>query len=96
VTIADPLTIPQARLIEEGLEVPAPNADGKYFLSALDVNQLPAVFACVEKWELSNMPEKLTADNFPASPRKDSHLLIEWVFREIMKVYTGELEIPNA
>lgn len=95
VTIADPLTIPQVRLIEEGLEVPKSNEDGKFLSSELDVKQLPAIFACVEKWELANMPKDLTADNFPASPRKDSHKLIDFIFREIVKVYVGELEIPN-
>ena len=96
VTIADPLTIPQAQLIEAGMTMPENGADGRVWLSVIDNMQLPAVFGCVEKWELDNMPADLTLDNFPASPRKDSHDLVDWLFTEIRKVYFGELVIPNA
>lgn len=94
-TIADPLTLAQAHLIEDGLETPEADATGKYWTSVIDEKQLPAIFACVEKWELTNLPDPLTLDNFPASPRKDSHALVEWLFREIMKVYAGEAAVPN-
>jgi len=96
VTIADPLTIPQAQLIEAGMKPPESEEGGRIWLSVIDRNQLPAVIACVEKWELADMPETITADTFPASPRSESHKLIEWLFREILKVYFGETEIPNA
>lgn len=96
VTIADPLTIPQAQAIEASMTPPEKREDGRVWYSVIDGNQLPAIFACVEKWELSNMPEKLTAETFPASPRKDSHNLIEWIFSEIRNVYFGELEVPNG
>lgn len=95
VTIADPLTISQAQAIENGLAIPEKTDDGRIWYSVIDTNQLPAIFACVEKWELENMPENLTAENFPASPRGESHKLIDWIFSELRKVYFGELEIPN-
>ena len=63
--------------------------------SVLDAKRIPAIVACVEKWELQKFPEKVTAQNFPASPRKDSHLLVEWLFKELLDVYSGEKEIPN-
>jgi hypothetical protein len=53
---------------------------------------LPAVIACVEKWELADF----TPDPFPASPRGDSHKLIDFIFAELLKVYFGEQEIPKA
>lgn len=95
VTIADPLTLPQAHLIEAGMTPPEDGADGRVWLTVIDDKQLPAIFGCVEKWELENMPASLTAENFPASPRVDSHKLIEWLFTEIRKVYFGEISIPN-
>lgn len=95
VTIADPLTIPQAQLIEAGMKQPQDGEDGRVWLSVIDGMQLPAIIACVEKWELENMPEVLTADTFPASPRKYSHEIINWLFKEILAVYFGELIIPN-
>lgn len=96
VTIADPLTISQAQLIEAGMTLPENGEDGRVWLSVIDGMQLPAIFACVEKWELANIPEALTIDNFPASPRVDSHKLIDWLFTEIRKVYFGEAEVPNV
>ena len=99
VTISDPLTLPQVEAIEAGLEMPRQaddtDKDGRVFFTVLDKPHLPAIFACVEKWELSHFPESVTIETFPMSPRKDSHELIAWLFHEIYKVYMGELEIPN-
>lgn len=97
VTLSQPLTLPQARLIEAALRpIQSDTADGeRVWFSTLDAAQLPAIIACVEKWELSGFPETVTADNFPASPRGDSHKLIEWLYKEILAVYFGESEIPN-
>jgi len=90
VTISDPLTIPQAQFIEAGLKQPAQEGE-KVWFTTLDVMKLPAVIGCVEKWELENF----APDPFPASPRKDSHLLIDWIFGELLKVYSGEAIVPN-
>ena len=96
VTIADALTLPQVELFEAGLEHPdnMPE-DGRVFFTVLDKPQVPAILACVEKWELSNFPPSVTLETFPFTPRKNSHELIAWLFGEIRKIYLGELEIPN-
>ena len=90
-TIADPLTIPQAQAVEIGMTKPEVGADGKVFLTVIDGFQLPAIIACVEKWELANF----THDPFPASPRSDSHKLIDWLYNELLTVYFGEAVVPN-
>jgi len=95
VTISDLLTFPQAHLIEAGMKH-VKGEDGRVWFSDMDDNQLPAIFACVEKWEIPNLPENLTIKNFPASPRLPTHDFIEWLYGEIKKVYFGEAEIPNA
>lgn len=97
VTIADPLTIPQAQLIEAGMRLPKDDTqtDGRVWLSVIDANQLPAIIGCVEKWELANIPEKPTLETFPASPRVETHKLVDWIFSELTKVYFGEAEVPN-
>ena len=120
VTIADPLTIPQAKLIEAGNkqspeieQILSDLADAKekhgeesdevkklakqrVSLFLYDDLQLPAILACVEKWEIPDFPEPVTLENFPASPRHASHKLIEQIFMELLVVYFGESEIPNA
>ena len=101
VTIADPLTLPQVELIEAAFDATLKiqkdtEADDNkiVFLTAYDKPRIPAILACVEKWELENfalMPD----GGIPMSPRRDSYRLIEWLFSEIRAVYLGELEIPN-
>lgn len=96
VTIAEPLTFPQAQAIENAMRpVSQDNVkDGRVWLSVTDTAQLPAVLLCVEKWDLENFV--LTPEGTPpASPRVDSHKLIDWLFGEITKIYFGEAEIPN-
>ena len=97
VTIADPLTLTQAAVIEDAISGYEPT-EGNVKIIDLRINdekRLPAVFACVEKWELSNFPEIVTLTNYPASPRLLSSNLAAWIFQEIIKVYFGEAEIPN-
>lgn len=94
VTLADPLTLAHVEAIEQALEI---QTDGeRVYLSVIDKRNLPAVFACVEKWDLGNFPEAVTLDTFPMSPRKASHDLVQWLWNELMKVYVGEQDIPNA
>jgi len=69
--------------------------DGRVWLSVVDANQLPAILGCVEKWEIENIPEKPTLETFPASPRAETHKLIDWLFRELLTVYFGEATVPN-
>lgn len=96
VTISDPMTLPQAEAFEAGLILPDKiDENGKIFLTALDKPQVPAILACVEKWELADFPNPVAVENFPFSPRKDSHDLIEWMFSEIRKIYLGESDVPN-
>lgn len=99
VTIADPLNIKQAQLVEDGMQRPSQaevGKDGRVWLSVMDEKRIPAICACVEKWELENFPQSVTPETFPASPRKDTAKLIEWLYLEIRKVYFGDLQIPNA
>lgn len=92
-TIADPLTLPQVEAIEEAMELKVEGE--KVYLSVFDKKNLPAILACVEKWELDYFPETVTLQSFPMSPRKASHELIGWLWGEIIGVYVGEQEIPN-
>jgi hypothetical protein len=96
VTLADPLILPQVELIEDAYRSRPASIpeDGQVYLTEIDKPKLPAIVACVEKWEIENFPVP-TPDTFPMSPRVPTHDLITWIFRELGKIYTGELEIPN-
>lgn len=98
VEIADPMTMLQVKAVEDALSkfTEEKKEGGRVWFSEVDEAMLPAVFACVEKWELSGFPSTVTVETFPATPRTESHKLIRWLFNEIYKVYIGEVEIPNA
>lgn len=63
----------------------------RVWLTVIDNMRLPAVTGCVEEWKLENF----IPDPFPASPRADSHKLLDWIFGEIVKVYFGDALVPN-
>lgn len=96
VTIADPLTMPQVLEIEKVLEAAGEIGEGRVRLSVLDNILIPAILACVEKWELSNFPEQVSYETFPASPRRASSDLLRQIWDEVYKVYLGEIDIPNG
>ncbi len=72
------------------------NKDGRVLLSVYDNILIPAVLACVEKWNLSGFPELVTYETFPATPRRASSDLLRWLWGEIYSVYLGEIDIPNG
>ena len=90
VVLADPLTLPQAIAWERAIrDVQA--LTGDVTITEVNYALLPAICNCVEKWELEGLGE-LTADTFPATPRKQSVELITWLTSEITRIYTGEEE----
>lgn len=106
VVLYDPLTIEQVIKIEDALDesveikdskfIQALNAaqDGKISLqwtSRLDAVYLPVIASCVESHTLP-----FEFDKFPATPRKDSHLLVATLWSALLKIYRGEIEVPNA
>ena len=108
VTLFDPLTMPQVVKIDECLlsrrqyfeETEIDGARGYVlkddaFWSHPDTIALDAILVCVEEWNLKNLPDDLTAENFPGSPRPASRALINWLVIEILAVYQGETEVPN-
>lgn len=90
VTFCDPLLLPHAEAIEDWLA-------GKDEAKATDElkRTLPMLSACVEKWELANFPLSPTPETFPLSPKLGSDSLLSWLVGEILKIYYGELEVPN-
>lgn len=68
---------------------------GTTWSSRSDALLIPTFEKCVSEWHLEGFPDKPNVDNFPASPRRDVRLLIDWLWEEINKIYTGETEVPN-
>jgi len=88
--------LPQAEAISEVRRSFADYKEGDS-VSLLDVDKLyfPAILACVESWNLQNLPNPVTLDNMPMSPQPARHKLISWLWGEITAIYDAEDEIPN-
>ena len=108
VVFFEPLTMPMVMAIDDALLTrkdffEQKELDGKvgYFLkpqtawSAPDHEALKGILPCVEKWDLSGFPKDVTLETFPGSPRQASKDLIGFLLGEVLKIYNGELEIPN-
>lgn len=57
---------------------------------------IPALLKCIEKFEVENIPEGVTLDTFPLTPRLRSKNFVDFLWSELEKIYSGEVEIPNA
>lgn len=96
VTIPERFTLPQCNEIDKAFGNPNDSERGeRVWKSVLDMQVLPALLTCVEKWDIENFPENLSSNNFPATPRKESHDFIMFVWDEVKKIYYGERILPN-
>lgn len=105
VTIFDQLTLSQVELIEEAQQAVGDLLNGKAHkkinITSLDKPKLKAIMACVETWEISApegkppFPASPNPADFPMTPRRQTHELIDWIFSAVWDVYTSELEVPN-
>jgi hypothetical protein len=57
---------------------------------------LRAIFLCVKEWKIEGLPDGITPETFPFTPRHKSHEMIDWLMKEINRIYEGETQIPNA
>lgn len=93
------LTILQCSEIDKAFGNPndllSDNKSERVWYSVSDMRVIPALLACVEKWNIKDFPENLSLENFPATPRAESHKFISWVWSELKDIYFGERNIPN-
>ena len=60
---------------------------------------IPAVVGCVSEWHITeNMPEQVTVETFPGSPKKPAQDFLSFLWAEIIGIYVGEgaAEVPNG
>ena len=108
VILHDPLTLPMVLAFEEALTTSGEfheekEVDGET-LRVLKPNLMPgkrdaeyvkAILPSVEKWELTNFPENVTAETFPFTPRRASSELVNTLMLAMFEIYRGEVEVPN-
>lgn len=101
VVIPSRLTLPQVMAWETATDEQTAFleklADGeRYKTSQVDHLFLPVICELAQEWHIEGVPDKPTPETFPMTPRRAAHEFIVWLGTEIRKVYTGEIEVPNA
>ena len=93
--LSDPMTVMQVAVIERAISAAQKLDDPTK--AEVEAALLPALLACVDKFSLANLPERMTIDNWPGTPRLDSVRLFDWLLGEVMRIYRGEVEpVPLA
>jgi len=92
VTLSDPLSFPQAIAFEDTIDAVKALEDPSQ--QRVNYTLLPAVLACVEKWELEGLGDP--PNPFPATPLVASALLLAWLVREVSRLFNEAEEVPNA
>jgi hypothetical protein len=95
VTLYDPLTIPQAMAFEDALDLARAEENKDFTRAKIAQLLLPGICACVEKWELDGLGI-VTPENYPASPKLSSAMLLSWLMGEITTLFKEADEVPNA
>lgn len=95
VTISDPLLIPQTMAFEDAVNA-AKDCGMGTAAAKYSYLLLPGVCACVEKWNLAGLPEGMTPEQFPGSPKVESIKLLAWLVNEIGALYDEAETVPNA
>ena len=90
--ISDPMTVMQVAVIERAIS----SAQKIENPTTAEVEQtlLPGVLACVNRFDLANLPAQMSVEQWPGTPRGDSILLFNWLLGEVRAVYRGEVTPP--
>ena len=92
VTLADPLSFPQALAFEDAIDAVRALEDPS--TQRVNYTLLPAVLMCVEKWELEGLGNP--PDPFPATPAQASAQLLAWLVGEVSALFREAEDVPNA
>lgn len=94
VTLYDPLTLPQVEAIETALAENRGREETS-IPAKFDRSYIPAFIACVEVWNIQDFPNPPALETWPLSPRRDASVISSWLLTEILRIYNGEMDIPN-
>lgn len=94
VTLPDSFTYPQRIAWEQAL---ARAGAIEHVKTEQLYSVLSGIIACVDKWDVSGVPERPTPDTFPSSPVVSATKLLKWLFDEIGAAFFQEdVDDPNA
>src|SRR5687767_3844181 len=84
----------------KGEEVKAIESNSRFSWLRFRSHYIPAIVLCVKEWHLENFSLNghggASYETFPMTPAEDVSDLLEWVFSELVKIYNGASNVPNA
>ena len=92
VVLSDPLTYPQALAFEESYANALEVKEREGTQTEYEVALWPGLSKCIEKCDVKG----IDINRPPASPRGKVAEFVAWLFTEILEVYIGDTEDPNA
>ena len=93
IVLYDPLTLPQAIAMEQAIDAVAA-LDAPTQMEA-NYTLMPGICGCVSEWHLDGLGQ-LTADTFPATPKRAAAELMAWLVNEVIALYKDAEEVPNG
>lgn len=91
VVLPDYLTIPQEIAWRKAIsDVGEQEWANALIMPELVGKLLPGILAIVAEWHISGLPENITVDNFPMSPKMASAKLVAWLVTEIQKLLSED------
>lgn len=64
--------------------------------TAADKITIAGLLPILHNWQITGIPDSPTVETFPATPRRATAELIALLLDQAVKIYVGEIEIPNA
>jgi hypothetical protein len=106
VTLSDPLNFPQVFAFRDAMAagralIPQVEDDAESDEAEVDQLEynfavLPGILACVEKWDLDNVPANPELDTFPATPSLESNEMLAWLLGEVVSIFRRDEPDPEA
>jgi len=94
ITLPEYLTYPQVVAFRKAMAEAKGLGDDAQ-LDVYNYTLLPGLCACVEAWSIMGLPDKVTAEIFPATPARASASLLAWLISQVIEIFKDAEEIPN-
>jgi hypothetical protein len=88
IVVSDPLTLPQVAALERSIANIGALVDPTQ--AEIELALLPGILSCVQSHTLQGLPNTLTADNFPGTPRPDAIALLDAISKTVLAIYKNE------
>lgn len=100
VVLPDALNFPQLNIWQDAVDEIAAQQDGLTWNDAAANPRtaqpiVKALCQIVQEWHLEKLPERVSVESFPATPRVQSTLLVVWLATRLAALFEGAEDTPE-